>query len=255
MRISAKQLSIVVVISIIQFIFIGCGTNQQINSRLSDQNNPAPLFVVMGGNTTCRDSQGVKTPKGMDMINEVKSLMRSWQDKFGTEPNYLISCYAETADVHYYGNSDHETLHHGTRAQFRDAVNDQAQQGGAIFLIGHSYGGWLAMKTVYELAGDLEFTGLFTIDPISRKTCNYESPLGCISAPEDIIPFQRTKIRRKTQKWLNFYQSETWYLHSSHILQAHANFIIPKPHTDIDTEESVWLRIKNTVLQLNTNYM
>ena len=182
------------------------------------------------------------------MINEVKTLMQAWQQKFGSEPNYLISCYADTADVHYYGNIDHEMLHHGSREQFRDAVQDYTQPGGAIFLIGHSYGGWLAMKTVYELADNLEFTGLFTIDPISRKTCNYESPLGCISAPEDIIPFQRIKIRRNTSKWLNFYQSETWYLHSSHILQAHANFIIPKSHTDIDTEESVWLRIKNIVL-------
>ncbi len=95
-----------------------------------------------------------------------------------------------------------------------------------IAVIGHSYGGWSAIKFVSLLSDKWNFSGLITIDPISRVNCapndfiNHvlNSPTkGCIESPKDFDSQTLQRIAAGTKKWQNFYQTQDPVLRASSI--------------------------------------
>ncbi len=118
----------------------------------------------------------------------------------------------------------------------------------SIHLVGHSYGGWTAMKIAKELELKNRFSikNLVTIDPISRSECTpkkfteglpdveikriiekmlsgytltaEDTPTtnkGCLRAPSDLG--DAIAILARTSRWTNFYQENYPFLHSSSI--------------------------------------
>jgi pimeloyl-ACP methyl ester carboxylesterase len=136
----------------------------------------------------------------------------------------------------------------------------------SVYLVGHSYGGWLAMQLASSLDKKANIRLLATIDPISRVTCgtdNFtkwgidglfsgnwfaEEIEGCDSYPKDISAANRSAIKKRTVNWVNYFQTSYRILHSSAIPEAHENiersFIkgYNKAHDDIGLEAEQLLK-------------
>ena len=140
-------------------------------------------------------------------------------------------------------------------------------KGTKVILVGHSYGGWLAMHAAFQLTFEYQIDGLITIDPISPNDCgpgdisgNYlQSTLGvnghtvgCTNYPSK-MKFYFKQILSGTKYWVNIYQTDYQVLHSSRIFEADLNVKVhfPKnsywnyePHKEIDNDSRTWNLIK-----------
>jgi pimeloyl-ACP methyl ester carboxylesterase len=206
------------------------------------------LLVVMGGNTSCaRDADGRNSPRGMSMYEPFTQLVSDLEGQ-GRVVDYLLTCHTSSATVQAFGSDDPDTLLQLDRAAFQAKLAQLKvrEADSKVYMAGHSYGGWLAMKTALEL--DIRYDGMFTIDPISRETCTFTRPFGCTSAPGDINTSMRELIRQRSGTWANYYQTRTGYLRSSAIAQAHENAELEYSHVDIDTAPEVWSRLTESVL-------
>lgn len=166
---------------------------------------------------------------------------------------------------------------------------DANGRGRPVILIGQSHGGWTAMKAAANLTTRINL--LATIDPISVKNCHagafsasttgyatagFEPWRGCTEAPTDFGAEQSSAIRENTLHWINFYQLETRFLHSSSIVEADENvrlrfgraprastYLVSirnstegswnpfQAHAATETSPYVWERITNLARQLN----
>jgi len=114
-----------------------------------------------------------------------------------------------------------------------------------VHVIGHSYGGWLAIKMAAKIiASGNEIDSLVTIDPISRDDCTYTNWTNCFGAPIDLRDETLAMIQNKTGYWANYYQNTTYYLHSGRIKFADRNEQLDASHYDIDTHETIWSNIE-----------
>jgi pimeloyl-ACP methyl ester carboxylesterase len=134
-----------------------------------------------------------------------------------------------------------------------------------ITWVGHSWGGWLALKTTLALAalpaGTRPTVALLgTIDPISGAECRpkrmaetlWEYIFGhltprpeCTRAPQDLAKWEG--------RWLNFYQTQARHLHSGPAgARDEFRVVIPGypestdsfgPHLEIDSRPEVWDQI------------
>ncbi|MBM4252802.1 MAG: alpha/beta hydrolase [Deltaproteobacteria bacterium] len=104
----------------------------------------------------------------------------------------------------------------------------QSTEIATISVIGHSYGGWAAMKFISLLSASWNFEGLITIDPISRVTCTPEAFVsqvfnrapGCVDSPKDFDDTTMRYIAQLAKKWQNFYQAKDPWLRSAPISGA-----------------------------------
>ena len=105
-----------------------------------------------------------------------------------------------------------------------------------------------------------------TLDPISRVKCrtpftrdrSSNKLLGgvvknyiqaCLEAPTDITPNEYQSILNQSNWWINYYQTEAPYLHSSEIFGAEnilvddrvgSVFDIFGPHVRLDSNQDAW---------------
>lgn len=96
------------------------------------------------------------------------------------------------------------------------------------YLVGHSYGAWTAIHAAGILSRSLRIGGLATLDPISPVRCKPDaliynmlarlrSPSGCQSAPPDLFESDLSRLGLSLPWWLNFYQTQFRFVHSSAI--------------------------------------
>lgn len=184
---------------------------------------------------------------------------------------YFVSCFMQTSgSVFYYTSSDADRVHRIAATNVSRII-----AGGAadtpIYFIGHSWGGWLALKSVLGLSHALSVSGLATIDPISPSYCNapvmvkaylrsmfsFRPDPGCTQAPQDIDRSHLAAIAVRTQWWYHFYQDNSGFLHSSPMRNAENHYIeytYLKPwqvfngHRFIDTDERVWSKFENQIV-------
>ena len=78
-------------------------------------------------------------------------------------------------------------------------------------------------ECVLTLKGHQGRVSLISLDPISPLTCSFDNPWGCMSIPGDLSEEQWNLLADQTDPWNNFYQTQTWYLHSGVIEQADQN--------------------------------
>lgn len=97
-----------------------------------------------------------------------------------------------------------------------------------VSIVGHSYGGWTAMKLALKLTPKATLSTLVTIDAISRPYCTPEMWLEnlkeglekspCHQAPSEFTGDEIAKIaKRANGEWYNYYQTYAKSLHSSAI--------------------------------------
>jgi pimeloyl-ACP methyl ester carboxylesterase len=234
-----------------------CGKSQDPHSELSEtRDSKTTLFTYFGGNTSCgKDANGNSpSPYGQKAWSEIYNLLKAHNTET-TKVEYIISCYTDKADVILAHSRRPGEIFATDTEGFADFVAKyvEAIQPDRTVLAGHSYGGWLAMK-VSELQGDrIPNHHLHTVDPISRKTCSFSSPFGCQSAPEDFSSSERADLADRSDLWINYFQTQTWYLHSSAIREADQNYKFKTSHTDIDSAAQVWESMSRSILTPDDN--
>jgi pimeloyl-ACP methyl ester carboxylesterase len=118
-----------------------------------------------------------------------------------------------------------------------------------LFLIGHSYGGWMSMFLAEELSGPPNLRGLFTIDPIGPECDALGVVLGdsaCHEAPTDR---NNKTIQKRAEVWANFYQDTDSWISSSAIKEAKNTHYEAEwgPHSDIAERGDLWSSLEHSV--------
>ena len=237
------------IIAGLSLILVGCGSSDFSETSGTPQIEDV-LLVINGGNSTCRDAQFASpTPVGMGMWDNFLKLRTKIATARDVNINYVVSCYENSkSTVHFVTSEAPDTVisleYEGYLVELDRLARERPIA--KTFITGHSYGGWLALKTTLE--SNLSTTYLYSNDPISRKTCSFSSPSGCTSAPTDISKDHYAEIAEKTDSWENYYQTQTWYLHSSKISQADKNVKVGTSHTSIDDHEPFWTSFGDRII-------
>jgi hypothetical protein len=261
------------------FVAQGCGahdddrvihdTNAQTTAALT------PVRIVIGGFASCGSFS--RRARTIDLeSSDIQPLAR------GATPNvtaWVQSCFDGNARLWF--RSDRVTeMQSTTRDQlgpFFAFVRDAVGTGGAAHIIGHSHGGWLAMKTALDLAGPAPeghpaptLASLITVDPISATLCSRDvflrrplrTKLACMQAPGDFTQADLDAIGgAAVLGWKNFYQDVGLRLRSGPFATERCTNIrvdIPEPsgpldalqdppHVAIQREPVVWEALREFV--------
>lgn len=258
---------------------------------------PTAVFVLLGGYDSCYQTSGSDPwPKHTLIWKQFESkLMPAVQGQTGTAPKFIAGCYgvAPRTFLDYYVDfrfltsvdADVRDVYasrffaENAYQDYSDTVNDvvaaveaavQGLSDPRVYFIGHSYGGWTSLQSVMELLNHGKpVRAVYTIDPVSPIGCNPLSyvqnipmpPSGCRQAPADITPEQRALLVAKLEgRWLNFYETQHFYLHSGPISELEADghdFRVEVPsaipvftdqHLRISADPRVWNRIETETL-------
>jgi len=247
------------------------------------KSNADPVLVLVGGNASCANGTfNLSAPlghiasrgtEGMSMDEEFRILVASFEESRLVSGkispvDWVKTCFRGVRDgrsIVFKGRNDiresmtsvsdveagaevPEEKYAAWFAPIVDKIVAVADAGGAkrsVLLIGHSFGGWLAMQLVMRLPQG-RVRGLVTIDPISRKYCtpdiyataaeNYRGQVseldaektdraqiesialknaaaGCREFPKDVDP-NKIVNHIGMDAWFNFYQAKDILLHS-----------------------------------------
>lgn len=224
---------------------VGCGSGNPSASRLLGDSESV-LMVVFGGNQSCKvGDDGVRGPRGMDMFVPFRALNDRLTNDNGWHVTWLVTCHNSDAAVKWVSSDTPAEIQSMTIAEVAPKIEAlaEANSPGHVYVAGHSYGGWLALKAGLALSDDVALEGLFTIDAISRPNCTLTNPGQCTRFPSDVTTADRARLKDRTDLWSNFYQTQTGFLHSSPAEEADENLLVATSHTGIDTHESVWAKL------------
>ncbi len=240
-----------ILIALALFALVGCGSGNPSASRLMDSSDSV-LLVVFGGNSSCKpDEDGVRSPRGMDMYEPFRLLSEKLTNDNGWNVTWLLTCHNSDAAVKWVSSDAPNQMQSMTIAQVAPKIQDlvAVNAPGHVYLAGHSYGGWLALKAGLALPEDVNVEGLFSIDPISRPNCTFANPAQCTQFPSDVTPAERLILKERTDTWVNFYETQTSFLHSSPTAEADENLQVATTHTGIDSHTNVWTRLTARIAQ------
>jgi hypothetical protein len=235
-------------------MFSACGPRDSQNSFLSSIRLPdvRPLIIGMSGYSTCTKSRdyhdGALGPLGAQLFRQIEPIIELMVDKLDAKPAITASCYTDDRQLISSSSLDNWKLNHPRDSEYLPTLHQQMELFTHVFVVGHSYGGWLSMKLAETYTGAIDkIKTLHTIDPISKELCYFNNVSECLSAPRDIKKDAREHIRDVTQTWANAWQNMTFFLHSSAIEEADQNLKIEAEHWDIDNDESLWETISHQV--------
>ena len=209
----------------------------------------------------------------IDMFDAAKSAVAAIEGL--RDPAYLVSCYSfDPESISYVLSTNPEKIRFSKVASmetdFAKLLKDTPNP--LVFLVGHSYGAYTALKMISKSAEGTKVSGLVTLDAISKIGCTPENalpavletgpaPKECLEAPSDIEAAEQKAILAKAPTWLNFYQTDSTILHSGEFTSA-KNFKMHyegnkiKPHMDVlfdpDIEESIIDMIKTNIKAAQT---
>ncbi len=234
-----------------------CG-NSSTTGSLVKSTNPPPqdrlLAIVMSGNKSChRHHNNPYSPISASMYPDFKKFKEKMEATENMTIDFVLTCYDINGRL-YLATSENPD-------EVTDADEDgvlpyiekfrASRMGHRLLLIGHSYGGWLSLKTTLSLQSELESLPrltLVTIDPISKITCSPFKPFGCSSSPTDITLPEYQTIGTSSNPWLNYYQRQTPIVRSSPIERATQNIEVHTSHMDIDNQPIVWSGVETAIL-------
>jgi len=232
------------------FAFAGCGA-QEAASDLDSTDPATPLLVAMGGFTSCKTQlDGATGPRGMGMFQPFSEVLGEISARTGKAPDYVISCFTSAQPVRWISSRAPDALRETPLADHLAAIKALTTNDRPVFLIGHSHGGWLSLKTAIALVEERNIAGLFSLDPISRINCNPGRLAGCLEPPRDIPTADYEKVAAGTDLWRNFYQSQTFYLRSGPIDQADSNTRLRTSHQQLDVDPAVWQSVREATVDL-----
>jgi predicted alpha/beta hydrolase family esterase len=223
------------------------------SSQLSESGPKEQLhFTIMGGNSSCRDDGvgNARSPIGNGVYNSFHTMLADINADHRFSVKWTVSCHPNNNATVYYATSETGTqVQQASIEQFVQNIttNPAPDTQDPVFFAGHSYGGWLTMKAAMAATEEQQFAGIYTIDPISRVHCTFTNPAGCTSAPRDFNADHRAFIRDHSDYWANFYQTQTFYLHSAAMGEADENLKLNTSHTEIDAHPEVWEKIRAQV--------
>lgn len=230
---------------------VGCGSGNPSGSRLMGSSESV-LMVVFGGNQSCKvGDDGLRGPRGMDMFAPFRVLNDRLTNDNGWNVTWMATCHNSDAAVQWVSSDTPNQIQTMTIAQVAPKIEAlaEANSPGHVYIAGHSYGGWLALKAGLALSQDVAIEGLFTIDAISRPNCTLTSPAQCTRFPSDVTTAERGRLKERTDVWANFYQTQTGFLHSSPAAEADENLQVATSHTGIDTHDNVWTKLTGRIAQ------
>ena len=217
----------------------GCGSGNDAHLSVQGENESVHL-LLFGGNRSCKSStDSIPSPVTMDMAPRAIGLINRLRSGGGTA-EVLTSCFIDPDKILMSRNFSPKFDTTNPETLIDQAVADiDANQ--RIFIIGHSYGGWIAMKIAEKISSrSAQVASLITIDAISHRGCTYSNWTNCLAAPQDFSQESLDNVKANTLHWANFYQTTTPYLHSGSIAQADVNLELQASHFTIDTNEAVW---------------
>ncbi len=169
-------------------------------TAFSEEKEPAPLYVVMGGFNSCRSPKQIgpvptyktMSPHEMGMLHDFDCHVRNPSEKAlvdakveTEQPKTIVTCFGPTGNPIIYGVSPQNAkaplsrVTVGSNGKLADnglwdLIRTEAGKR-PVILIGHSYGGWLATQAALNLDPAVKVKGIVTIDPISRVHCPVSS--------------------------------------------------------------------------------
>ena len=211
------------------------------------------LYVVLGGNGTCRNPLSSQIPglinaKLFDAFNR----WILWNGVAKRSDNVIYACYEWLSpQMQYYnlraGVSQMTII---DETQLDDVVIASAQNVRKIIIIGHSHAGWRAMKLASSPAL-LNATNvpivLASMDPVSRVTCQQVRQPGCREAPRDFSAEEFYQLNTRTT-WLNIYHQPAVFLGSGPIAAAHYNLHVLVNHISMENDNSTWRSVTQFVV-------
>jgi hypothetical protein len=208
-----------------------------------------PLVISMSGFASCKASQahdGKVGPLGGRMMAHVFDLQKFIEEKTGEKTDIMASCFTSERQLITSSSLNSWGLENPTDEEYLGQLRRTMPDYSDIYIIGHSYGGWLSMKLMADWHGPSDLIkSLYTIDPISKKLCFFDNPTDCVAAPKDITALERQHIKDSTNLWVNPWQQKTMFLHSSIIPQADENPRFDISHWEIDNLSSIWSGMKS----------
>ncbi len=234
----------------------GCGTAPDYSNTQAADRDRKLLSVVMGGNGSCGTAQGRNnSPLAISMYPRFAALRDMVQNSTGMRTeHFVLSCFTLAGKLFLTTSDDTQHITAASPGDVEAQVTAlyQREAPAHLLIVGHSYGGWLAMQTAKLLDGSISVGTFATIDAISPVKCSINNLRGCLSAPTDISPAEYAAIGSRAPRWLNFYGTKTPFLHSSAIAMAMENTPLSSEHTDIDNRQDVWDRVQQEVLRPTT---
>jgi len=172
----------------------------------------------------------------------------------GYRVTWLVSCYPQGSRKVYFTDSSKQQ--DPAPPTTREALWQRLQTLGSgvdrIVIIGHSYGGWTAMKSAFAVGTNIDL--LVTIDPISLEKCTHGSWIMkgdyCKMFPPDFETFRLESLASLTGEWLHFWQTQQASLHSGPVSIMNPNLKeerIAARHDTIDTNDRVWRSIEEAL--------
>ena len=233
--------------------FQGCGApaNSSRPSSLSKDAQPKWAALVFGGNASCHPfGNDASSPYGLSMYTQFDEVVRDLRSQYAADVDYFLICHTVTGRIYYASSAAPKIVSEVAPERLAKKVTEFTQTHGVqrLHAVGHSHGGWWALKLALQLADQIHFDRLVTIDPISRVTCRPPNIMGCLGAPRDISESEYQQIAESVGKWSNYYQSRTPYLHSSAIPGASENIELPIDHLKIDNSAEVWRQIRESAI-------
>ncbi len=218
------------------------------------------LIVALGGYNSCKSSSltSEETPYGMDMYTKANTMVQKLGRQVGprnvrTLYGCLFSSPPPNGEGSYITSDAPGKVFYGNGYDILKTIQSMVKSTDTpIFLMGHSYGAWLSMFLDLELGNTYNVPGIFTIDPISPKTCGPMEVVfgasGCHEAPTDL---DTVAIKDLSPLFLNFYQTQDSWLTSSSIPDAD-NFRMTyrRSHTKIDGDDRVWDKITQAISKI-----
>jgi pimeloyl-ACP methyl ester carboxylesterase len=238
----------VILSTLVVWALVGCGTSPSGSSLKGTVNRV--MVVLLGGNASCKpDSRGQRSPLGQDMYAPFRNLHDRMANENGWGVDWLLTCHNSDAAVKYVTSEAPTQILSMNLEDVAPKISEMvaANESDRLYVAGHSYGGWLALKAGLALPEDVKLDGLFTIDPISRPLCSFDNPAECNRAPRDITRDQRLFLSDRTDHWTNYWEDQTWYLHSGPMEEADENIKVATGHTGIDTHATVWTHLAGMV--------
>lgn len=223
------------------------------------------LIVAMGGWNSCvsDDNSTADSPIGnFAKAGAQPQAQITWQRTV----TLFTTCFNSGADKFIFQRSDKLEaplfLSFEELAAIVEEFHSSHQT--TIHVMGHSYGGFYAMKLVAALDGKVPVQQLLTFDPISPIGCtpikfalsaaSLKPEEACTEFPKEIGIQDRLSIQQQLKLWDHFYVRDALgLLHSSAIETAVNHFVnlpidkVLNAHMHIFSEPSVWTLVKTLV--------
>lgn len=218
------------------------------------------VIAVMAGYNSCKNAtRGGPRAASIPMANAYARTLKNLQAKVpDLQVITLYSCLNDDsppdAQAEYALSTSPNVDRLGNTRDIRAELEAiyKTHPEAAVYLVGHSYGAWMAMYLTQTFAGKPNFKGLFTIDPIGPE-CGFAGVIfggtDCHRAP---VGLENKNIKTRARVWLNFFQQDDSWLTSSKIREADENHQIRfewGPHSSMNVQKPVWDRIQAAVLK------